>query len=372
LDITVQVSEPGCVQLNFAVRDQGIGMTDEQVQKIFGAFSQADTSVTRKYGGTGLGLAISKNLVELMGGELHVKSELGVGSTFEFAIWLDVSEQSLVASSPVESLFGEDDLRGINVLIAEDNPINQQIVIELLESVGVNVTLADNGQEVLDLLATAADPLPWSLVLMDIQMPILDGHQATVKIRSQARYANLPVIAMTAHAMQEERDRCKAEGMVDHLTKPIDPDTLYHCVLKWSGRAVSKPVATEVKPAVAFLNVTIAGLDKVAGLRYVGGNPKLYISILKKFVAGYGETAAQIRGLMVTDKEAAQRLAHTLKGVAASIGAAPLSTASAAVEQAFRDSASAAEMTEPLQQLEQQLTALITELEQGLRAAAEM
>jgi signal transduction histidine kinase/DNA-binding response OmpR family regulator/HPt (histidine-containing phosphotransfer) domain-containing protein len=502
VNIRLLSREADRVRLHFSVEDQGIGMSPEQVAKLFRAFTQADGSITRKYGGTGLGLVISKKLVELMGGELSVRSELDKGTTFEFEIslqkaayqmpvrWQDsvvsgyralvvddnqaarlilskllsnlglrvdvvanaeqamaaiqqadaldsyklvfmdwhmsgmdgiettrmvlrelvlahppsivmvtsadatdiaadareagavallekpVNQSSLwdvIAEIYADQLVVNDDgvisetdfnLTGYSVLVVEDNLINQQIATELLESVGAKVTLANHGQEALDLLAAAPDPLPWSVVLMDIQMPVMDGHQATLKIREQARFAQLPVIAMTAHAMQEERDRCKAEGMVDHLIKPIDPTNLYRCVQRWG--AWVKPLADAPTLVTPTPHAPKACLDTVAGLRVCGGNQKLYVSVIQRFVEGYQHSPAQIKALMVSDMAAAERAAHNLKGVSASVGAAQLSALSAQLEMALREGKPANELSLMLAEIEQYLPIVMAAIQKWL------
>ncbi len=230
------------VRLSFSVTDSGVGMTEDQLAGLFQPFTQADTSTTRKYGGTGLGLVISKLLVEMMDGEISVNSAPGAGSTFQFTIPLEKADASEtageVAQSP-ETAEGESrDLRGLRVLLVEDNEINQEIAVALMESLGLSVLVAGNGAEALSLLADH----DVDGVLMDIQMPVMDGLTAARLIRETGREGirNLPIIAMTAHAMQEDRGKSLAAGMNDHITKPIDVRELRARLDRWvfpsSGR----------------------------------------------------------------------------------------------------------------------------------------
>ncbi|MEN9865751.1 MAG: hypothetical protein RL748_1341, partial [Pseudomonadota bacterium] len=367
LSCSVLQQDASTLQLRFAIRDTGIGMTPEQQGKLFQPFSQADGSTTRKYGGTGLGLSISQHLVELMGGKIEVDTATGQGSTFYFdlpfaqaeangsaltlppglhnarilvvddhALALQVLLQSLQAlglrvdqaSSGVAAMralyaaereqdpyqllftdwqmpgmdgieltraarqrpapasmprvvlvtgFGREEMQheidqigfdgilfkpithtivvdllnslfspvghsnrhhpqyhfnGASVLLAEDNDINQQIAVELLSSVGIRVDIANTGLEAISKLQ-AAGPQGYSLVLMDLEMPEMDGHQASRAIRADSQFASLPIIAMTAHALADVREQCLQEGMQDYLTKPINPDHLYHTLARW-------------------------------------------------------------------------------------------------------------------------------------------
>jgi signal transduction histidine kinase/DNA-binding response OmpR family regulator len=215
-------------------------------------------------------------------------------------------------------------LEGLQVLLVEDNEVNQQIARELMEMAGVRVTLADNGQQALDLLQGSPDPVPWSVVLMDLQMPVMDGHQATRLLRQQARFKDLPIIALTAHATVEAGLRCLEDGMNEHLSKPIDPDALYRCLARWWTRPGAPPWA-------------IDGIDVTAGLRHCGGNRTLYTSLLKKFMTHMIDTPAQVReALAAGDLVRAERAAHTLKGVAANLGANPCRDLASALEIALR------------------------------------
>ena len=252
--ITVKVSplasEQGSVMLQFSVSDTGIGMRQEQVDSMFAAFSQADTSVTRKYGGTGLGLAISKSLVALMGGAISVRSEPGKGTTMTFTSLFQPgvpadapregdpsgeqagppSEQPAGAGHGPERAMAEG-LAGARLLLVEDNAINIQIALELLHDADLAVTVAENGEKALQCLEESlgrGNSPAFDLVLMDLQMPVLDGYEATRRIRADSRHQGMPIVAMTAHAMVEERDRCLAAGMNGHLSKPIDILELYH------------------------------------------------------------------------------------------------------------------------------------------------
>ncbi len=216
------------VELIFAIQDSGMGISSEHVQKLFNPFTQADTSTTRQFGGTGLGLAICKQLTELMGGEISVDSDIGIGSIFTFNVCLkkqDNQSPIIVKSSEnkVTTNRKTDNLKNSKILLAEDNKINQLVVIEFLKLVGADVDIANNGKEA---VAKALNPnANYDAILMDIQMPEMDGIEATGIIRKQLK--DIPIIAMTAYAMDEEKQKFLDAGMSNHVPKPIDSKILY-------------------------------------------------------------------------------------------------------------------------------------------------
>jgi CheY-like chemotaxis protein len=472
------------VTLEFSVSDTGIGLTQGQIDHLFEAFSQADTSTTRKYGGTGLGLTICRSLVDMMGGEIRAESELGRGSTFIFTADFGRSEQmekKVLEPSPylrgmrvlviddnvtsreilmgmLESLsfevslavsgeeglkeledasgkrpydlvlmdwkmpgmngieasrrirnhpglakiptiimvtaYGREeimrqadqlglegflikpvspsvlfntimqafsleapesvrpsvpadraaekiqDIRGAWILLVEDNEINQQVARELLEGVGLPVTIATNGDEAV----RAVKEKDFEAVLMDVQMPVMDGYQATRVIRKDERYKDLPIIAMTAHAMTGDEEKCLEAGMNDYVSKPIDPEKLFSTLIKWikPGERVvpdhlvdgiGKESPDDEAPPLSDL----PGISVQSGLRKVGGNTKLYRKLLSKFRGNHSDVAHEIgNALDDDDPETATRLAHTVKGVAGNIGAQDLHLAAADLEAALR------------------------------------
>jgi len=220
------------LKLLFEVSDSGIGVPRERHAALFSPFEQADNSTRRKYGGTGLGLALTKRLAEMMGGETGFESELGVGSRFWFTAWVaraaEVTERVVSPRLPL----AEHEIRqfhfGRRVLLAEDNPINQEVASELLVSVGLVVEVADDGAQAVELAVTRH----YDLVLMDMQMPGMDGLEATRLIRQRLGHV-LPIIAMTANAFNEDRVQCLNAGMNDHVGKPVDPAHLYDTLLRW-------------------------------------------------------------------------------------------------------------------------------------------
>lgn len=466
------------VTLRFAVRDTGIGMSEQQQGKLFRAFSQANGSTTREYGGTGLGLSISQQLVGLMGGRIAVASHPGKGSTFHFDLEFPLSgEPERVAVAPPEldgarlllvddsdvareimsealqalplrvdvaasgaeaesallaadaagdpysvvltdwqmpgmngielarriagnpalrqppstvlvTAFGREEvqkeaeaagIRGFlckpigqsalvdtlvalfapprashahhrrhgksreangsvaRVLLVEDNQVNQQIALELLQAQNILVDVAANGHEALDLLYDGG-PQAYDLVLMDLEMPQLDGHAATVELRKDARYDKLPIVAMTAHALAEIRERCLREGMQDYITKPVEPEKLYATLARWIGQAIPPPLPASSSvvadgPTLPGLS-TLSGIDSAYGLRHVADNVALYVQLLDRFRATQRDAGIQIR----TDYQArrlrqAAARAHTLRGVAGNIGARELQTLAQSVEE---------------------------------------
>lgn len=510
LDIS-QVEHTGeKVQLRFAVRDTGIGMSRDQAARLFQPFTQADMSTTRKHGGTGLGLTICRRLVELMGGRIWLESEPGQGSTFFFTVWVGIGAQKgsgkivperlsrlrvlvvddnptareilqeplgslashvdtvssgmeairairqhdasdpydivfmdwrmpgmdgLQASRHIKSdetlqhpphivlvtAFGREEVReeaerlhldgflvkpvtksmivdtlvavfahggeetatpgatteparlqGARILLAEDNEINQQIAVELLESAGARVKVAPNGREAVEILANGPQPPPFDLVLMDVQMPEMDGYQATAKLRADSRFEHLPIIAMTAHATIEERQRCLAAGMNDHVSKPIDPAMLFETVVRFyrpaavsAGPEAVPAVAAPTAPGPSFSSV--AGLDLADGLSRVGGNRKLYERLLRQFAEQQGSAVTEIRrALAEPDVALAERLAHTLKGVAGNLGAGPLRTAAGVLEQRIREKAPSAELEPALVEVSAALEPLMAQLRGAL------
>ncbi|MFH1137401.1 MAG: transporter substrate-binding domain-containing protein [Pseudomonadota bacterium] len=456
------------VLIRFSVKDDGIGLTEEQVNRLFQAFSQADASTTRKYGGAGLGLAICRRLVNLMGGDIWVKSRPGEGSVFFFTVEFGLAEEKpatvastdlrgmrvlvvddnstsreilqaqlealtfevVLAASGEEGLteitnavssagrpfslvlmdwrmpglsgleasriirenprvnpqpkiimvsvyareelikeaeslgldgflikpvtqsmlfdaimkaFGREKpdpadarglsrkkdagsarLGGVRVLLVEDNEINQQVAQEILEQAGVVVSIAENGREAIDfLLKQEID-----LVLMDIQMPIMEGLEATREIRKIPRFANLPIIAMTAHALSGDREKSLAAGMNDHINKPIDPDELLAVLAHWlprDSRAAPLPAVRDEKPAPAPNQESapvLPGLAVAVGLKRLGGNSDLYRSLLIKFRDNHSGAVQEIRKSIADGRlEPAARLAHTLKGIAGNVAA---------------------------------------------------
>ena len=218
------------IHLQFKVEDTGIGITPEQQERLFQSFNQADNSTTREYGGTGLGLAISKNIVQMMDGKIWVESQQDVGSTFIFTVHLKKQQNSLPQTTSLDnrSIYNEQ-LHGAKILLVDDNDLNQEYLYELLEMTGMTVETAVNGQEALNLLAKQ----DFDGVLMDCQMPVMDGYEATRHIRKQEKFKNLPVIAMTAHAMKSDREKVLAVGMNDYISKPFKIDDMFSTLAKW-------------------------------------------------------------------------------------------------------------------------------------------
>jgi len=322
IEVSVSVLErnEAEVVLRFAVRDTGIGLTPEQQQRLFQSFSQADASTTRKYGGTGLGLAISKNLAELMGGDVGVDSVQGEGSTFWFTARLGHGADMVVEAEASIGAAELATLRGARVLLAEDNELNRQVATELLMDAGMQVDAAMDGQQAVDM---ALGNKAYDIVLMDMQMPVLDGLDATRAIRREM--AGLPIVAMTANAMEADRQRCMEAGMNGFVAKPIEPEDLWKELLRWVKPGLREAVADQ--PAATQADETelpskIDGLDMAAGLRRVLGKPARYVAMLRGFVQGQGEAPARIReALAAADLPTAEREAHTLKGLAGNIGA---------------------------------------------------
>ncbi len=243
------------VELLFGVSDTGSGIPGDKQQDIFELFTQADASTTRQHGGTGLGLAIAKKLVELMGGRIEVRSEVGAGSTFSFTARLGAvapravdaaAAASAAAEPPPEVKYAA--LRGATVLLVEDNELNQLLARELLARVGVETLVASDGREAIELLRRHADAV--DVVLMDCQMPVMDGFAATRAIRADKTLPRIPILAMTANVLPEDLAHCRGAGMSDHIGKPIDVDKLYAMVQEWLHRSVeanSRPTPLDAR-----------------------------------------------------------------------------------------------------------------------------
>ncbi len=244
IDIAINEKQAGgsSVILQVSVADNGIGISEEKQNEIFRSFTQADASISHAYGGTGLGLTISKILVGMMGGKIWVESKENKGSTFYFTLSLKKAD-SVDASLTAEGVIIEDTdhavsrLQGAHILVVEDNLLNQELVQELLTMEGLTCETASDGQQALELLAKNN----FDAVLMDCQMPVLDGYQATAAIRQQGNFKELPIIALTANAMVEDVNRALGAGMNDHVAKPVDPDVLFTTMAKWISMESRKP-----------------------------------------------------------------------------------------------------------------------------------
>lgn len=357
----------GKIELLCHVRDTGIGLTEEKQKHLFEPFAQADSSTTRQYGGSGLGLTICRHLITLMGGHIKVKSIPGVGSTFYFNAWFEIGTQDMLTTArddiksniSIEVLRAK--LRGAHILLVEDNDINQELATELLTKAGMQIDIANNGQEAIDMLF---DKNEYDGVLMDIQMPVMGGYEATDIIRHKKNMRDLPIIAMTANAMQGDREKCLTAGMNDYISKPINRNELFSVMANWikpsnptQKKLTSKAEPIEHEYADLF---SLPGVDVEQGLVYLNQNTKLYRRFITKFRNTHADFTERYRNALAQgDKKTAERLAHTIKSVCATLGAENIRTPALKLESLACESEQDNAINEQLELIDTRMAELL-------------
>jgi CheY-like chemotaxis protein len=362
-----------------------MGIAKDMMPRLFTEFEQVDATTTRRYGGTGLGLAITRRLARLMGGDAGADSEPGRGSLFWFTARLGLAPTGVQAKTTGSHLvaFGpsllegdralataEADLlqrhAGARVLLAEDHPVNREVALGLLSVVGLKVDVACDGQEALDALRVSR----YDLVLMDMQMPRLDGLEATRRLRENPAHAQLPVLAMTANVFESDRDECRSAGMNDFVPKPVSPAQLYAKLLYWLDRAPGRAGAeqpqppTTLEPTPSANNTgnppaetdprferlaSVRGLDVERGLALVLGRVPSYLRVLGSFSRLHAADARRLRNAVeAMDRRALRNLAHKLRGASGSIGASGVADAAIVLDDALRDPQLADAILQPM------------------------
>ena len=360
-------NENASILLRFEVSDSGIGLSEEQCSRLFTPFTQADNSTTRKFGGTGLGLSICKRLVEMMEGDIGVESQPGAGSTFHFTARFGVSafgsnrKQRLDKDHRRQTIQdAANSLRGAYLLLVEDNAVNQELIQAICDKAGIRADVACNGVEAIEKINRTS----FDAVLMDCQMPVMDGFEAARRIRADSRFADLPIIATTANVMKGDFNRCIASGMNDHIAKPIDIGKFFLTLARWVKPASSQGPAAEPRQASEINDVPIlAGVSTDEALANVCGNAALYRKILASFRENQADVIEAIRSACRSgERKSAILLAHTLKGLAGSVGALELAKASRELEAALRNEENVLADI-PLEPLNGMLNALLAEID---------
>ncbi len=320
--------------LHFSVTDSGIGISAEQQELIFEKFTQADGTTTRKYGGTGLGTSISKELVELMGGVIGVRSEPGQGSEFWFVLPL-VEAEAPPESDPANGTGGHPQMApgSVRILVADDYPTNQKVAQAYLESAGHQVDIVSDGAEAIE----AFEQQRYDLILMDVQMPNVDGYQASrvIQQKSQAGTRKTPIIAMTAYAMQGDREKCLAAGMSDYITKPLNKAALLKLINKWVAVETPKKAAaaTDEKPGTVASPEPVP-IDFEKAVAEFDGMRELVTEVLEEFLQlAAGQVEEMLAAVAQGDLKLLAREAHTIKGGAANVHAVPVSHAARQIEE---------------------------------------
>jgi signal transduction histidine kinase/DNA-binding response OmpR family regulator len=318
------------LELLMEVKDTGVGIEPEKVDQLFQPFQQVDASSARRFEGTGLGLSICKHLVELMQGRIEVETHPGEGSNFHVFVNLEKNlnpEASVQAAPLAKARLTRFETLSCNLLVVEDNPLNQEIIESLLETMGVKPHCVDSGPAAIQAI-TQND---FDIVLMDIQLPGMDGVEATRRIRQLPNAKKLPIIAVTANALPGDRESYLAAGMTDYLAKPIDPTQLYNLIKRWS-----KPARLKASPATEKNQLTIlqsGGVDTQGALHNLMDNEALYKRLLERFARERADFPDQLIGFLNRDLPTALNQVHSLKSLAASLGMLRLESIAARVEQ---------------------------------------
>jgi signal transduction histidine kinase/CheY-like chemotaxis protein/HPt (histidine-containing phosphotransfer) domain-containing protein len=322
------------------VEDAGIGMSEKQIGRIFNAFGQADGSITRQFGGTGLGLTITQYFIDMMGGNITVSSEKGRGSCFIVELPL-VEQDALSKEQQLRAVSADGRFESAEVLLVEDLIVNQEIAEYLLNRANLKVDIANNGKEAIE----AIEKKDYSVVLMDLQMPVLGGIEATEIIRKKYSKEKLPIIAMTAHATKEHKDEVLSKGMNDHVSKPIETSELYRALAAFLTfeqdkelKDKNKEPATEKQQVPTSDTQNYAGLDIVQGLARVSGKTGFYCRLLRSFHDSYQKYSANLkRHLSAQEWDESIAVLHALRGSSLNISANELAEHTSTFERTLRD-----------------------------------